>query len=146
MVTFSTALTKNEQLDKIIKNVIIKTKLIRFYPSWSFERSQHHWNVWCQTGLKKFTSSVILGNWRKCGQTCCHFKEYHRSFAKMMYVPIQTYQKLLNLISFLNMYFAILNCWWVRKCFNQQCIFWYMDTCIRRQQTVPTNIFLCVRF
>lgn len=114
--------------------------------NWRFERSQHYWNVWSQTGPKEFTRSLIMGNWRKCGQTCCQFKEYHLSFTKMMYVPIQTYQKLLNLISFLNMYFAILNCWWVRKCFNPQGIFGSLTNVFTSNRLFPQTCFLCVRF
>lgn len=119
---------------------------MRISPSWRFERSQDHWNVWSQTGPKEFTSSFIMGNWRKCGQTCCHFKEYHWSFTKMMCVPIQTYQKLLNLISFLNMYFAILSCWWVRKCFNPQGIFGSLTNVFTSSRLFPKNMFLWVRF
>lgn len=119
---------------------------MRIPPSWRFERSQHHWNVWSQTGPEEFTSSFIMGNWRKCGQTCCQFKEYHWSFTKMIYVPIQTYQKLLNLISFLNMYFAIPSCWWVRKCFNPQGIFGSLTNVFTSSRLFPRNMFLCVRF
>lgn len=119
---------------------------MRIPPSWRFERSQHHWNVWSQAGAKEFTSSFIMGNWRKCGQICCQLKEYLCSFAKMTYVPIQTYQKLLNLISFLNMYFAILSCWWVRKCFNPQGIFGSLTNVFTSSRLFPQMCFLHVRF
>lgn len=69
--------------------------------------------------------------------------EYHWSFAKMMYVPIQTYQKLLNLISFSNMYFAILNCWWVRKCFNPLGIFGSLTNVFKSSRLFPQMFFMC---
>lgn len=57
-----------------------------------------------------------------------------------MYGPIQTYQKLLKLISFLNMY-SILDCWWVRKCFNPQGIFGSVINVFTSSRLFPQTCF-----
>lgn len=138
MVTFSTALTKNEQLDKIIKNFIIKTNKIRIHPIWRFERRQYHLNVWCQTGPKEFTH---YGKLKEMWSDRLSFLRISLKLCQNDVCSHSNIPKATELNFLLNMYFAILNCWLARKCFNPQGIFGSLTNVI-----TSSRLFLCVTF